>query len=112
MSTSARQGSLGTFGGVFTPSVLTILGLILFLRLGFVVGHGGLIQAMIIIGLANLISVLTSLSLAAIATNLRVKGGGDYYLISRTCRQIAFFLSWLPLPKASGQRTTRGGVSC
>jgi len=75
---------LGTFGGVFTPSVLTILGIILFLRLGYVVGNAGLFNALIIIGIANLISVLTSISLAAIATNLRVKGGGDYYLISRT----------------------------
>ncbi len=75
---------LGTFGGVFTPSVLTILGIILFLRLGYVVGNAGLLQALIIIGVANLISVLTSISLSAIATNLKVKGGGDYYLISRT----------------------------
>jgi hypothetical protein len=77
-------GRLGTFAGVFTPSVLTILGIILFLRLGFVVGSAGLGRALLIIGLANLISVLTSFSLATIATNLRVKGGGDYYLISRT----------------------------
>jgi amino acid transporter len=69
---------------VFTPSVLTILGIILFLRLGYVVGNAGLGKALIIIGLANAISVLTSISLAAVATNLRVKGGGDYYLISRT----------------------------
>ena len=82
--TQAAKGTLGTFGGVFTPSVLTILGLILFLRLGFVVGHGGLAQALLIIAIANAISVLTSISLAAIATNLKVKGGGDYYLISRT----------------------------
>jgi hypothetical protein len=42
MTGSARaSGGLGTFGGVFTPSILTILGLILFLRLGFVIGHGG-----------------------------------------------------------------------
>jgi amino acid transporter len=77
-------GSLGTFGGVFTPSVLTILGIILFLRLGYVVGSAGLTRALIIIGLANTISVLTSISLSAVATNLKVKGGGDYYLISRT----------------------------
>jgi amino acid transporter len=83
-STQASQGQLGTFGGVFTPSILTILGIILFLRLGFVVGEAGLTRALIIIGLANVISVLTSISLAAVATNLRVKGGGDYYLISRT----------------------------
>jgi amino acid transporter len=83
-SPRASTGSLGTFGGVFTPSVLTILGIILFLRLGYVVGSAGLTRALIIIGLANAISVLTSISLSAIATNLKVKGGGDYYLISRT----------------------------
>lgn len=82
--TDLTQGTLGTFPGVFTPSILTILGIILFLRLGFVVGNAGLGRALIIIGLANAISVLTSFSLSAIATNLKVRGGGDYYLISRT----------------------------
>ena len=80
----SAKGKLGTFAGVFTPSVLTILGIILFLRLGYVVGNAGLGRALIMIGLANAISVLTSISLAAISTNLKVKGGGDYYLISRT----------------------------
>lgn len=75
---------LGTFSGVFTPSILTILGIILFMRLGYVVGAAGLRQALLILLLANAISVLTSLSLSAIATNLTVRGGGDYYLISRT----------------------------
>lgn len=78
------QGTLGTFAGVFTPSVLTILGIILFLRLGFVVGNAGLGRALLVVALANAISVLTTFSLSAIATNLKVKGGGDYYLISRT----------------------------
>ncbi len=77
-------GTLGTFAGVFTPSVLTILGIILFLRLGYVVGEAGLARALVIIVFANTISILTSLSLSAIATNLKVKGGGDYYVISRT----------------------------
>lgn len=77
-------GTLGTFAGVFTPSILTILGIILFMRLGYVVGNAGLGRTLIIIALANAISVLTSFSLSAIATNLKVKGGGDYYLISRT----------------------------
>ncbi len=77
-------GGLGTFAGVFTPSVLTILGIILFLRLGYVVGSAGLARGLIIIALANTISVLTSISLSAVATNLKVRGGGDYYLISRT----------------------------
>ncbi|MDX9963284.1 amino acid permease [Desulfobacter postgatei] len=78
------SGRLGTFAGVFTPSVLTILGIILFLRLGYVVGAAGLGKSLMIISVANLISVLTSFSLAAIATNMKVGGGGDYYLISRT----------------------------
>jgi len=79
-----KTGTMGTFAGVFTPSVLTILGIILFLRLGYVVGNTGLGRALIIITLANAISVLTSISISAIATNIKVKGGGDYYLISRT----------------------------
>lgn len=80
----APAGQLGTFAGVFTPSILTILGLVLFLRTGYVVGGAGLSGALLIILVANTLSVLTSLSLSAIATNLRVRGGGDYYLISRT----------------------------
>ncbi|WP_372371200.1 amino acid permease [Candidatus Uabimicrobium sp. HlEnr_7] len=74
----------GTFGGVFTPCTLTILGVIMFLRYGQVVGQSGLINAIIILLIAKIITTLTSLSLSAIATNTRVKGGGAYYLISRS----------------------------
>jgi amino acid transporter len=79
----AKGGNLGTFDGVFTPSILTILGIILFLRLGYVVGNAGLARALMILALANGISVLTTFSLSAIATNLKVKGGGDYYFAGR-----------------------------
>jgi hypothetical protein len=58
----AESSKLGTFGGVFTPSVLTILGIILFLRLGFVVGSAGLMKALVIIAIATAISVLTRIS--------------------------------------------------
>lgn len=78
-----RRG-LGTFGGVFTPSILTILGLILFLRLGYVVGNAGLGRAFLMLAVATGIAAATSLSLAAIATNRKVRGGGDYFLISRS----------------------------
>jgi len=81
---NAQDNGMGMFAGVFTPSILTILGIILFMRLGFVVGSSGLVKAMAIILLANVISVLTTFSVSAIATNFRVKGGGVYYLISRT----------------------------
>jgi len=79
-----RNGTLGTFGGVFTPSILTILGLVLFLLVPFVVGAVGLGRALLILALSTLVSVLTSISLAVVATNMRVGGGGEYYLISRT----------------------------
>ena len=77
-------GKLGTFGGVFTPSILTILGIILFRRLGHVVGIAGLAQSLLILVVATSIAVIASLSLSAIATNIRIKKGGVYYLISRT----------------------------
>jgi len=79
-----EAGTLGTFGGVFTPSILTILGLVLFLRVAYVVGSVGLVRALIILALATSVSVLTSVSLAVVATNMRVRGGGEYFLISRT----------------------------
>ena len=72
------------FGGVFTPCTLTILGVIMFLRFGYVVGQAGIIYALAIIAVAKLITVLTTLSLSAIATNTEVKGGGAYFLISRS----------------------------
>ncbi len=84
MDRTNGKGTLGTFAGVFTPSILTILGIILFLRLGYVVGNGGLGNTLAIIGVATAVSILTSISLAAISTNIDVKAGGDYYLISRT----------------------------
>ncbi len=79
-----RKQGLGTFGGVFTPSILTILGIILFLRHGWVVGMSGLLGALAMIVIAHALAVITALSLAAIATNRQVRGGGDYYLISRS----------------------------
>ncbi|HMB73066.1 MAG TPA: amino acid permease, partial [Gammaproteobacteria bacterium] len=75
---------LGTFGGVFVPNVLTILGVIMFLRFGQITGQAGILQALGILLAAKCITSLTSVSLAAIATNTRVKGGGAYYLISRS----------------------------
>ena len=74
---------LGTFGGVFTPTILTILGVIMFMRANFVVGEAGVFGAILILCLANSITLLTSLSISAIATNMQVRGGGSYFLISR-----------------------------
>jgi amino acid transporter len=81
---SSTKGRFGTFAGVFTPNVLTILGIILFLRTGWVVGEAGLVGALIIVTIANVISLLTGLSLSAIATSMEVKTGGNYFMISRS----------------------------
>ncbi|MEZ4633619.1 MAG: hypothetical protein R2856_01325 [Caldilineaceae bacterium] len=69
---------------MFTPNVLTILGIILFLRSGWVVGQAGLIGALVIVAIANSISFLTGLSLSSIATSMSVRAGGKYYVISRS----------------------------
>jgi amino acid transporter len=79
-----RGGGLGTFLGVFTPSILTILGVILFLRTGWVVGNTGIAGAIAIVVIANAVTFATALSIGAVATNMRVGAGGAYYLISRS----------------------------
>ncbi len=84
MFVNSNKGKLGTFIGVFTPTILTILGVIMYLRFGWVVGQVGLLKTLLIVLLANLITLLTSLSLAAIATNSHVGVGGAYYMISRS----------------------------
>lgn len=80
----STKGGLGTFGGVFTPSILTILGVIMYLRFGWVVGNVGLIGTLLIVTLSTAITFLTALSIAAIATDQRVRIGGAYYMISRS----------------------------
>ena len=80
----SKKSGLGTFGGVFTPSILTILGVIMYLRFGWVVGNVGLIGTLIIVTVSVSITFLTALSVAAIATDQRIKGGGAYYMISRS----------------------------
>lgn len=82
--TQTRPGKLGTFIGVFTPSILTILGVILFLRTGWVVGNVGLVGAMAIVIIANAVTFATALSVSTVATNMRVGAGGAYYIISRS----------------------------
>lgn len=81
--TETKSSGLGTFGGVYTPSVLTILGVIMYLRFGWVVGNVGLFGSLIIVTLATLITFLTALSVCAIATDRVVRVGGAYYMISR-----------------------------
>jgi amino acid transporter len=74
----------GAFAGVFVPTVLTILGAIMYLRLGWVVGNAGLGGAILIIFLAHIITITTGLAVSSIATNIRVGAGGAFSLISQS----------------------------
>jgi amino acid transporter/DNA replication protein DnaC len=80
----SEQKKFGTFSGVFTPALLTILGVIMYLRLPWLVGQAGLYSAIGIILIAHIISITTGLSVASIATDKKVKVGGVYYMISRS----------------------------
>ena len=74
----------GTFQGVFTPSILTILGVVMYLRFGWVLGNLGLGLTLVIVTIATSITFLTALSISGLATNMKVRGGGAYYIISRS----------------------------
>ncbi|KAL0228603.1 hypothetical protein RCL1_004746 [Eukaryota sp. TZLM3-RCL] len=69
---------------VFVPTILSMYCVVVFLRLSWVLGQAGLIQAVGMTLLAGGITFLTLLSISSIATNGKMKGGGAYYLISRT----------------------------
>ncbi len=81
----AKQSKkFGTFLGVYTPSILTILGLIMYLRFGWVIGNIGLGLTILTVLLASSITFITGLSASAIATNMQVGVGGEYFMISRS----------------------------
>lgn len=79
-----KDQKLGAFLGVFTPSILTILGVILFLRTGWVVGTIGLLPTLAVVAIANAVTLVTALSVSAVVTNMRMGKGGAYYVISRS----------------------------
>ncbi len=83
-----RKRTTGGYGfgtaPVFLAAISTILGAILFLRFGYAVGHSGLIGSVLIILIGHLITIPTALAIAEISTNLKVEGGGEYFIISRS----------------------------
>lgn len=81
---SEKVRKFGAFAGVFTPSILTILGVIMYMRLGWVTGVAGLWGTIGIILLAHVISITTGLSISSIATDKKIEAGGIYYILSRS----------------------------
>jgi len=80
----AAPKKFGAFAGVFTPSILTILGVIMYMRFGWIVGNAGLWGTLIVVFIAHIISFTTGLSISSIATDKKIGAGGVYYVLSRS----------------------------
>jgi len=80
LSTKANFGTLP----VFLTAISTILGAVMFLRFGFAVGSVGFTGALLIIVIGHMVTIPTAMALAEIATNQKVEGGGEYFIISRS----------------------------
>ncbi|KAJ7412134.1 Solute carrier family 12 member 2 [Willisornis vidua] len=74
----------GWIKGVLVRCMLNIWGVMLFIRLSWIVGQAGIGLSVLVIGMATVVTTITGLSTSAIATNGFVRGGGAYYLISRS----------------------------
>lgn len=93
-STTSKEGQiprpngstdkLGTFSGVFVPTSLNVLSILMFIRFGFILGQSGVLGMLGMLATAYLINLLTTMSISAVASNGVVRGGGAYYLISRS----------------------------
>ena len=83
METSSAKKRFGTLP-VFFTAISTILGAILFLRFGFAVGTLGFWGAMLLIMMGHAVTIPTALAISELATNKRVEGGGEYFIISRS----------------------------
>ncbi|MDH3243810.1 MAG: amino acid permease, partial [Saprospiraceae bacterium] len=71
-------------GPVFFTAISTILGAILFLRFGYAVGQVGFIGTVLIILIGHIVTIPTAMAIAELATNQKVEGGGEYFIISRS----------------------------
>ncbi|XP_074478034.1 solute carrier family 12 member 7 isoform X7 [Sebastes fasciatus] len=81
---AVKSPQMGTFMGVYLPCLQNILGVILFLRLTWIVGGAGILESLAIVVLCCSCTMLTAISMSAIATNGVVPAGGSYYMISRS----------------------------
>uniref|UniRef100_A0A669B6A4 Solute carrier family 12 member 4 n=1 Tax=Oreochromis niloticus TaxID=8128 RepID=A0A669B6A4_ORENI len=79
-----KSPNMGTMMGVYLPCLQNIFGVILFLRLTWIVGMAGIVQSLLIVLMCCSCTMLTAISMSAIATNGVVPAGGAYFMISRS----------------------------
>ena len=80
----AEKRGLSTYVGVFRPTILTILGVIMYVRMGWIVGNAGLLGALLILLLTFLITGTAALAFSSITTNIRLRAGGVFALVSQS----------------------------
>ena len=79
----SNNKKLGMLKGVFLPNILQMIGVILFMRLSWILGHVGIVEMSMIISMSSILLLITSLSMTSIVSNMKVGSGGSYYIISR-----------------------------
>ena len=78
-----KGADLGTLTGVYLPCIQNIFGVILFIRMVWIVGTAGVPLAFMVVLICCMVTFATTISLSAIATNGIVPAGGSYFMISR-----------------------------
>jgi amino acid permease len=84
MATAVHKKANFGVAPVFLTAISTILGAVMFLRFGYAVGNVGFYGTLAIIIIGHMVTIPTAMALAEIATNQKVEGGGEYYIISRS----------------------------
>lgn len=83
-SDAAGIGKFGTYLGVYRPTILTLFGVIMYIRMGWVVGNAGLLGALGVLLLTFVITGTAALALSSVATNIRLRAGGVFALVSQS----------------------------
>ncbi len=83
-ASETRAKGIGTFLGVYLPSLFTMIGALLYLPLTSVLGDFGLFKTLLVLGFSLILTLITAFSLSATASNMHVGDGGSYFMISRS----------------------------
>ena len=80
----SRLDGIGTFLGVYLPSLFTMIGALLYLPFPAILGNFGIVKTVFVIIFCLILTLITALSLSSTASNMHVGEGGSYFMISRS----------------------------